>query len=58
MQTLVPVAAPEVVVLTTHGVTSDDQACPMTTLRALNGGELYISHQLHHAHPTVNILYK
>ena len=33
MQTLAPVAAPEVVVLTTHGAASDDKACSMTTSR-------------------------
>ena len=38
MQT--PVAALEVVVLTTHGAASDDKACYMTTPRALNEGEL------------------
>ena len=31
MQTLTPVAAPEVVVLTTHGAASDDKAGSMTT---------------------------
>ena len=40
MQTLAPVAAPEAVVLTTHGAASDDKACSMTTPRALNEGEL------------------
>ena len=39
MQTLAPVAAPEIVVLTTHGATSDDKACSMTTPRALDVGE-------------------
>ena len=40
MQTLAPVAAPEIVVLTTHGATSDDKARSMTTPRALDEGEL------------------
>ena len=40
MQTLAPVAAPEIVVLTTHGAASDDKACSMTTPRALDEGEL------------------
>ena len=40
MQTLVPSAAPEIVVLTTHGAASDDEACSMTTPRALDEGEL------------------
>ena len=31
MQTLAPVAAPEIVVLTTHGAASDDKARSMTT---------------------------
>ena len=36
MQALGPMAAPEVVVLTTHGAASDDKAGSMTTPRALN----------------------
>ena len=40
MQTLAPVAAPEIVVLTTHGAASDDKACFITTPRALDEGEL------------------
>ena len=40
MQTLALVAAPEIVVLTTHGAASDDKACSMTTPRALDEGEL------------------
>ena len=43
MQILAPMAAPEVVVLTTHGTTSDDKACPMTTPRALNEGRRIIN---------------
>ena len=40
MQPLAPVAAPEIVVLTTHGAASDDKARSMTTPRALDEGEL------------------
>ena len=58
MQTLAPVATPEVVVLTTHGAASDDKARSMTIPRALDEGELQISHQLHHAHPMVKRLCK
>ena len=51
MQTLAPVAAPEVVVLTTHGAASDYKACSMTTPRAWNEGNYrfhtsYIMHTL------------
>ena len=36
LQTLAPMAAPEVVNLATHGATSDDKVGSMTTPRALN----------------------
>ena len=39
MQTLAPGAAPEVVVLTTHGAANDDKAGSMTTPWALEEGE-------------------
>ena len=40
IQALAPVAAAEIIVLTTHGAASDDKAGSMTTPTALNEGEL------------------
>ena len=39
IQALTPVAAPKIIILTTHGAASDDEAGSMTPPTALNEGE-------------------